>query len=158
MPDETPPADDEGVTPDPDAGAKKALDAERKARRDAEKAKSDLEKRLKEYEDRDKSDSEKAADAVKAADARAEQAEQRALRLEVAADKGLTPAQAKRLVGTTREELEGDADEILAAFPVNNGGPPPSPKPVADLKSGSEPTTETVETDPAKLADTVPRL
>jgi hypothetical protein len=31
------------------------------------------------------------------------------LRLEVAAEKGLTPAQAKRLVGSTREELEADA-------------------------------------------------
>lgn len=40
--------------------------------------------------------------------------ESRALRAEVANAKGLTPTQAKRLVGSTREELEADADELLA--------------------------------------------
>lgn len=51
---------------------------------------------------------------------RAQQAENSLaeLRLEadrnaVALDKGLTPTQAKRLVGTTREELAADADELL---------------------------------------------
>ena len=41
------------------------------------------------------------------------QSEERALRAEVANAKGLTATQAKRLVGTTREELEADADELL---------------------------------------------
>lgn len=41
------------------------------------------------------------------------QSEQRALRAEIANAKGLTPGQAKRLVGTTREELEADANELL---------------------------------------------
>lgn len=40
-------------------------------------------------------------------------AEERALRAEVATAKGLTANQAKRLIGTTREELEADADELL---------------------------------------------
>ena len=141
-----------------DAG-KKALDEERKARREAEKAKADLEKRIKEYEDRDKSDSEKAADAVKAAETRAEEAEKRALRLEVASDKGLTPAQAKRLVGGTKEELEADADEILEAFPAQGATPPPSRKPsTSGLSGGGEPASELIETDPAKLAANVPRF
>lgn len=39
--------------------------------------------------------------------------EERALRAEVANAKGLTPNQAKRLVGATREELEADADELI---------------------------------------------
>lgn len=39
-----------------------------------------------------------------------------ALRLEVALDKGLTKVQAKRLLGTTVEELEADADELVASF------------------------------------------
>ena len=38
------------------------------------------------------------------------------LRRDVAARKGLTPAQAKRLVGDTEEELLQDADEIVALF------------------------------------------
>jgi uncharacterized protein involved in type VI secretion and phage assembly len=44
----------------------------------------------------------------------ARESESRALRAEVANAKGLTPNQAKRLVGSTREELEADADELLA--------------------------------------------
>ncbi|MEO3974366.1 hypothetical protein [Streptomyces sp. CAU 1734] len=51
-----------------------------------------------------------------------------ALRITVAAEKGLTPAQARRLQGSTREELEADADELLNDFapaaPVTN--PPPA--------------------------------
>lgn len=43
----------------------------------------------------------------------AQESESRALRAEVANAKGLTPSQAKRLVGATREELEADADELL---------------------------------------------
>lgn len=38
------------------------------------------------------------------------------LRLKVALAKGLTEFQTKRLVGTTKEELEADADDILASF------------------------------------------
>jgi hypothetical protein len=44
----------------------------------------------------------------------AKDSEARAMRAEVANAKGLTPSQAKRLVGGTREELESDADELLA--------------------------------------------
>lgn len=43
----------------------------------------------------------------------AKESEERALRAEVANAKGLTPNQAKRLVGATREELEADADDLL---------------------------------------------
>lgn len=43
----------------------------------------------------------------------ARESEARALRAEVANAKGLTPNQAKRLVGESREELEADADELL---------------------------------------------
>lgn len=43
----------------------------------------------------------------------AKDSEVRALRAEVANAKGLTPSQARRLVGSSREELESDADELL---------------------------------------------
>jgi hypothetical protein len=43
----------------------------------------------------------------------AKESEARALRAEVANAKGLTPTQAKRLVGATRDELEADADELI---------------------------------------------
>ena len=98
-----------------DAG-KKALDAERREKRAAEKRAADLEARLKEFEDRDKTESTRAIERAEAAEKAAAAAESRALRLEVAAEKGLTPAQAKRLVGESREELESDADELLETF------------------------------------------
>lgn len=88
--------------------------------------------------------------------------EAKALRAEVAMAKGLNAAQAKRLAGTSREELEADADEIIEAFPVAKEDPPkggpPSRQPKPDLKGGNDPTEEPTETDPAKLAAAVPRL
>lgn len=93
-------------------------------------------------------------------------ADERHLRLkaEVAAAKGLTPAQAKRLNGSSREELETDADDLLENLPAPKGETeqenqgPPSRRPRADLKGGTDPTESPVETDPAKLAALVPRL
>jgi len=66
----------------------------------------------------------------------AREASERAMRAEVANAKGLTPTQAKRLVGSTREELEADADELLADIgaskrngnhaPLEGNNPPPA--------------------------------
>lgn len=85
---------------------------------------------------------EKAAGALKAAEDRAETAESSLIRLQVAFDKGLTPAQAKRLVGSNREELEADADELLETFKA-----PEPEKPTVDLDLGTRPTGA-VTTDP----------
>lgn len=98
-----------------DAG-KKALEAERRNARAAAKERDALAAKLKEFEDRDKSESEKAAERAAAAEKRVAELEAQATRLEVAFENGLTPAQAKRLVGSTREELEADAKELLATF------------------------------------------
>jgi hypothetical protein len=117
--------------------------------------------KLKELEDRDKSDSEKLAERAAAAEKRAAEAEANALRLEVAAEKGLTKSQVKRLVGATREELEADADELLADFAPRStdheSPPPPGGRPKERLRGGSDPTEEPEETDPRKLADLIPR-
>jgi hypothetical protein len=111
-----------------DAG-KKALDAERREKRAAEKRASELESRLKEFEDRDKSDLDKTTERATSAEERASKAEQALARLEVALEKGLTPSQAKRLVGATREELEADADELLADIGDRNAPRAPKPDP-----------------------------
>ncbi|MEV0444006.1 DUF4355 domain-containing protein [Streptomyces spectabilis] len=64
--------------------------------------------------------------AAEAATAKAEAATaaRKALVLEIAADKGLTPAQAVRLQGSTKEELEADADVLKTLFgtPQGDGG------------------------------------
>lgn len=150
--------------PDHKAEAEKWKALARKHEANAKKNAADA-KKLKELEDADKTESEKAADRAAAAEKRAAEAESRALRLEVAAEKGLTPSQAKRLVGTSREELESDADELIETFGKStsddNGKKPPAPdgKPKESLKpGGSDPTDdEPDETDPRKLAETVPR-
>lgn len=138
-----------------DAG-KKALDRERKARRDAEKQLSDLQTRLKEIEDKDKGEVEKLREEnaqleKDLADVRAQK-----LRLEVAAEKGVKP---RWLTGSTREEIEQAADEYLEDHPPAEGAtPPPSRRPNPDLKGGTDPNDEPSETDPAKLAESVPRF
>lgn len=88
--------------------------------------------------------------------------EAQVMRLEVALEKGLTPSQAKRLVGSTQEELEADADELLSELgkkPNDEGGtkPPAGGKPTERLRGGGNPEQEPEETDPAKLAARIPR-
>lgn len=119
------------------------------------KANADAAKRLAEMEEADKTEAQKAADKAAEAEKRAQEAETRALRLEVAVSKGLTPSQAKRLVGATKEELEADADDFLESIkPADDKGKPPG-GPRERLSGGSDPTEEPEETDPAKLADKV---
>ncbi|MFI1197705.1 hypothetical protein ACH4T9_31215 [Micromonospora sp. NPDC020750] len=129
-----------------DAG-KQAIDRMKAERNEERKARRALEAKVAEYEkaeqakaDADKTEAERRA----AAEQRADQAELRALRLEVAAEKGLTPAQAKRLVGATREELEADADEIREAFPTGPAAPErktPKPDPSQGARGGAKPTS-----------------
>ena len=106
---------------------KKALQAERDARKQAEAARKDLEAQLKavqakvqEFEDADKTEVEKANAAVERAnsqiaemEARATAAETALLRYEIAQEKGITGKALDLLVGSTREELEAKADSIL---------------------------------------------
>lgn len=95
---------------------KKALDAERRNAKAAAKERDALAARLQEFEDRDKSEIQRASERAEAAEKRAADLEVRALRLEVASEQGLTTAQARRLVGETREELEADARDLLETF------------------------------------------
>jgi chromosome segregation ATPase len=133
------------------------------------RSKADLEEleRLKKLQDSSKSESEKVAEKLTALEKRAEEADARALRAEVAAEKGLTAAQAKRLAGGTKEELEADADELLDSFkPTGKDGESdkgtrgsrPASRPRESLSGGTDPTGDTpTETNPAKLAESVPR-
>lgn len=100
---------------------KKALDAERRNAKAAIRERDALVAKLAELEDRDKSELERAIARADAAEKRSADSDARALRLEVASEQGLTPVQAKRLVGTTRDELEADAKELRETFP------PPAP-------------------------------
>jgi hypothetical protein len=89
----------------------------------------------------------------------ARKAVDRADRLEVAMEKGLSPLQAKRLVGETKEELEADADELFEDFKTEDEpGQAPRSRPKERLRPGAAPSAEPEETDPIKLAAQVPRM
>lgn len=82
--------------------------------------------KLKELEDAQKSEQERLAEQVTALQAQieaqkvaVESAKLEALRLEVGQNKGMPPEAAKRLQGTTREELEADADLLLKAMQID---------------------------------------
>ena len=127
--------------------------AEAKALRDRLKA---AEEKIAKYDDAQKSESERATERLTAAEKRAAEAEDRLMRLEIATEKGLTPAQAKRLIGSTREEMEADADELLRAFrpagPVTR-----THKPREAMRTSRQGDSVPEETDPRKLAEKIPR-
>lgn len=130
-----PPADPPGDPADLGDGGKKALASERAARKVAEDARKAAEKlaaeqaaRLKEFEDRDKTELERLTARADAAEKQLLTETAARLRVEVGFENGLTPDQTRRLQGTTREELAADAVALKELFPAAPGNPP-GPKP-----------------------------
>lgn len=131
------------------------------ANKEAEK----FRKQVKEFQDKDKSESERLTEAAQEAASRADKAEAAQRRLQVAADRapeGTTfkqvKAVAKRLVGDTPDELEADADEMFALLaPATSKTKAPNGKPRENLKGGGEPDDEPEEMDPRKLANLIGR-
>lgn len=158
------PTPDPAGTPDPSSTIPDELPTDhpaRKALARANKEAADLRKKVKDFEDANKSEVEKATSTATEATKRAEEAELKALRLEVGIEKGLTPAQSRRLVGSNREELESDADELLESFGAGDADGkkrPPAKKPAARLRGGEDPEEEAEELDPRKLAANHPRF
>lgn len=114
------PESKEGQKPTPEANGKgktfdedyvKELRSEAAASR---KARQELEAKLAEYEDRDKSELEKLAGKLTKAEQRAQEAESSLLRFQIGAQKGLDPELLPFLTGTSKEELEQKADVLLA--------------------------------------------
>jgi alanyl-tRNA synthetase len=104
-------------------GGQKALAAERKRAATAERtAKAsqkqidDLSRQLQEFQDRDKTDAQKLTEAKTAAEKTAADAQARLMRYEVAAAKKLPAEWAARLQGSTKEDLEADADALMQAL------------------------------------------
>lgn len=155
-PEPTPDPSDAGKAPDWEQEAQKwksqARKHEGRARENADKA-----KRFDELEQANKTDIEKATGAQRAAEERAATAERDALKWRVGLKKGLTEAQAKRLVGGTEEELEADADELIASFgPSDRNRMDPGGRPKEALRSGARPNDEP-ETDVREVVKAIPR-
>lgn len=171
-PPEPKPDDPKPDKDNPDAAAEaekwKALAKKHEARA---KENADKAKELDALKEGEKTDLQKATETAAEAERRATEAERDAARLKVALKKGLTEAQAKRLLGDTEEELEQDADELLASFKPEEGEnegeegenepegekKEPRRRPKERVKPGAIPSSEPDETDPAKLAEAVPR-
>jgi hypothetical protein len=123
------PADPQGNDVPLGEAGEKALEAFKQRARDAEKEARALAAKVKEYEDRDKSEQEKLEERATTAEQRAAAAERQLLRFEVATAKSLPPALADRLQGDTKKALEEDADRLLELVK-------PSGKPTGDIDAG----------------------
>ena len=137
---ETPPEGTQTATQEPGqepSGSSKTFDEPyvkqlRSENAAARKARQELEAKLSEFEERDKSALEKAQGKITKAEQRAADAEAKLLRFEVATEKQVPAKLVALLTGTTREELEAQAALILEnakpADPDFDGGPrDPSP-------------------------------
>lgn len=124
-------------------GGKKALQAEREARRDLEKQLQQLAPLQKVAEALGGGDAEQGKSEIEQLQERITKHEEQLSsertarwRAEIAAEKGLTAQQAERLVGSSREELASDADALLALFPPAPSGTP-KPDPLQGGRGGS---------------------
>lgn len=137
-------------------GARLTRERAQYANHDTYKASHD---ELQKIRDGEKSETEKERDLRVAAEKRAEQLELKDLQRSVAEAKGIPLKHAGRLKGATKEELEADADEYLEDYtPSESAGKPRIPgKPRENLRGGGAPDAEPEETDPVKLAASIPR-
>jgi hypothetical protein len=156
--------DGDGMTTD---AGKAALKKERDRVRALEAELKDLKPladAAKKAEDEKLGEVEKLTKQLAEANAKADANAAKADRYEVALEKGLNLTRAKRLVGTTRDELVADADELLADLGPADGkdrkdtkdSKPPSGKPAEHLRGGGDPDT-TPPTDVRKVVDSIPR-
>lgn len=115
------------------------------ARKWEQNAKSNREAadRWREYESSLKSEDEKRAERL--AQVEAELVKERAerTRLEVAAEKGINAEGVKLLTGTTREEIESQADALLQL--VQNQTSPKTPKPIDQQGRSTTESTSTAD-------------
>lgn len=107
---------DDGQEPfDADRAMKKIREADREAEA--------LRKRLKEFEDRDKTEAQKLAERAETAEKQRDELLIESLRARVALAKGLPLPLAERLRGTTEEEMSADADALLELVPTTSTRP-----------------------------------
>lgn len=108
----------------------------------------EAQKRLAEIEEQSKTEAQKAADAAAAAEERAAKAEQKLLRLEVAAEKGIPATEADLLIGATRAEMEAVADRLAGLI---KPGTPPAPTGSADGGPQGKPASTVTQLTRADL-------
>lgn len=120
-------------------GGKRAIQAERDARRKAEDAAKALQAKLDEFERANMSELEKAQEAARDAQAELEALRIESLRKQVALEKGLPATLLDRLRGETEADIAADADALMALV----GSPrTPIPDPYRGSQGEVPPTPE----------------
>lgn len=153
--------DDDGMATD---AGKKALQAERDRVKALEAELKDLKplaEAAKRAEEEKLGEVEKLTKQLSEATAKADAATAKADRYEVALEKGLNLTRAKRLVGSSRDELVADADELLADLGPADGKDrkdtkPPTDKPSERLSGGGDPD-QPPAVNVRKVVDSIPR-
>lgn len=99
-----------------DAAEQKEIDWKAEARKHEARAKENFElaKKWKEYEESQKTEDEKRAEELAKTRLELEELRTESLKKDIAAEKGVPTKALKYLSGSTREELEAQADEILS--------------------------------------------
>ncbi len=125
-------------------GGKRALASERQARREAEKQLSELQARLQQFEDRDKSELQRATERAQGFEQQLTTMRETNARLMAAATHNIPPELIDLLGGGTEDEINARA-EILAER-LKAAAPPPAPasaRPVEALTPGAAPASAT---------------
>lgn len=134
---------------DPERARKKIAKANREAQNLRTRMK-ELEAGQAEYQkwkDSQKSEAEKIAERAAAAEEKAEKLQREVWIAKVIAKHGLSENQAKRLQGSTLEELDADAAELAEDLKV-----PAGRKPAGGLKGGNQPNDNNKNFDAAEMA------
>lgn len=149
----TPPeAKPEDALQDP---GKKALAEERAARKAAEKAQAELAAKLKEFEDRDKSEAEKLAERAAAAEKTAADKDAELLRLRTALKHGISDDDAETfLTGTDEATLTRQAERLPALQGTTAGPRTPAPDPSQGSRSAGPPDLDALIADAEAKGDT----
>lgn len=145
--------DQQGTPPPEDLGdaGKRAIELERKARRDAEARLKELEplaKAAAEKAEAEKSELTKATEAMATERDARTKAEAALLRYQVGAEKGVPAKLVPYLTGATKEEIEASADVLLGEL---NGSKPAVPGRPTERMATGEPSTSLDDEDPMTL-------
>lgn len=122
----------------------KALEAFKTRAKDAERQSKELAEKVKEFEDRDKSELEKLTGKIESLSEKNAQFEAENLRLRIAGNKQLPTELIDRLKGSTQEEIEADADELLKLVKtdtptsMDGGAREPAPEPKTPAEAHNE--------------------
>lgn len=124
-------------------GGKKALEAEREAAKTAKAEAAELRAKLKEYEDRDKTEEQKRAEKLEELTRTAAASQRKAMQYEVAARAGIPLTLATRLRGGTQEEMTKDAEDLSTLIGTQDKHPA-APKPDKSQGMGGAPKPTTL--------------